>query len=410
MGTNSFPEFRFQNNSIFQNQMIDVGTSAFPVIVDINGDGLPDLLVGDYGYFDSAYMYQGVLHSVFTSKLSYFKNIGKAGNPIFHLVTDNFANLSGLHATSLYPAFYDLDGDGDVDMITGNADGTLWYYNNLAGAGKDPVFAPVQKNYFKIDAGEFSAPQLFDLDEDGLPDLLIGNRKGTLIYYHNTGTRTLPAFTHITDSLGKVDVTDHNLDYDGMSTPFFFKDPFGKTGLIVGSKEGKIHYYTNIDGNLGGRFTLSDSLLTNIIGTALPGSYGISSAACIANLGNPEFMDLVVGNFSGGLNYFSHTSAPTVYTTIEEKGAAPVSQFSVFPNPANKQLFIRVKQKSNSVFLEATLYNSLGQLSMQKSFLSSDQVSLQVSNLPEGIYLLTISSNSPGSIFSKFTAKIVVIH
>jgi hypothetical protein len=303
-----------------------------------------------------------------------------------------------------------MDGDGDMDMITGNADGTLSYFNNTAGPGKEPVFALGQSNYKKIDVGDFSAPQLFDLDGDGLPDLLIGNRKGTIVYYHNTGTLNIPEFTHITDSLGKVDVTDHNLDYDGLSTPFFFKDHSGITGLIVGSKEGRVHYYKDIDSNLGGRFTLSDSLLSNLCGVALPASYGITAAACIANLGDPEFMDLIVGNFSGGLNYFSHKTSPTVYTGIREKVTVTTPPFLVFPNPVNDQFFIKSRQRNLNGYYQADLYNSLGQPVVRKVFPVTDDVSLQVHFLPEGIYLLTVSPLSDLGSVNSFTAKIVVIH
>jgi hypothetical protein len=390
--------------------MIDVGTSAYPVIVDINGDGLPDLLVGNYGYFDSAYSYQGYLHAVFTSKISYFKNTGQQGNPVFHLETDDFAGLSNLHTLALYPAFYDLDEDGDIDMITGNADGTLSYFNNTAGPGKEPVFGPALLNYKKIDVGDFSAPQLFDIDGDGLPDLLIGNRKGTIVYFHNTGTRNSPEFTHITDSLGKVDVTNHNLDYDGLSTPFFFRDLSGKTGLLVGSKEGKVHYYTNIDDNLGGTFTLSDSSLSNLCGIDLPVSYGITTAACIADLEGPAFMDLIVGNFSGGLNYFSHKANPAVYTAIEEKSPASATGFLVYPNPANEQLFIQSTQRPNPGNFQVILYNSQGQCVVQKVFPSIYPVSIHVGNLPESIYFLTVSLLSNTGSINQFTAKIVVIH
>jgi len=409
-GTNDHPVFQFQTHDFFQNEMIDVGTSSSPVIADINGDGLPDLLIGNYGYFDSAYSYQGYLHAVFSSKISYFKNTGQAGNPVFHLVTDDFAGLSGLHSLALHPTFYDLDGDGDMDMITGNADGTLSYFNNIAGAGKEPVFAPVQLNYKNIDGGNFSAPQLFDLDGDGLPDLLIGNQKGTVVYYHNTGTRTSPEFTHVTDSLGKVDVTNHNLDYDGLSTPFFFKDPSGKTGLIVGSKEGKVHYYTNIDNNLGGTFTLSDSLLSGLCGVALPELYGITSAACVANLEDASYMDLIVGNFSGGLNYYSQKTSPAVYTAIEEKGLAVALQFEVTPNPANDQVFIHPLQRQDPGDLRVILYNTLGQPVLQKVFPSANPFSISVGNLPASLYLLNISPHSSLGRVNSFTTKIVVIH
>jgi FG-GAP-like repeat/Secretion system C-terminal sorting domain len=409
-GTNDHPVFQFQTDHFFQNEMIDVGTNSFPIVTDINGDGLPDLLIGNYGEYDSSYYFQATLKSVFTSKISYYKNTGQPNNPSFHLVTDDFADLSGLRGLAFYPTFGDLDGDGDLDMITGNADGSLTYFQNTAGSGHDPVFAPAQTQYQKINAGGFSAPQLFDLDGDGLPDLVIGNQKGTLVYYHNTGTSVLPVFTHVTDSLGKVVVTNPLISYDGYSTPFFFKDLFGKTGLVVGCEEGKVHYYTNIDGNLNGTFTRADSLLTVLCGSPLPSSFGYRTAATIVNLEDPDFMDLIVGNFSGGLNYFSHITSPVVYTAIEKKEPASSPQLLVFPNPADDQIFIQSVQRSNSGYYQIILYNSLGQSVVQTIFLASNPVSIHVGNLPESIYFLTIFPLSPRGQVNPFTTKIVVIH
>ncbi len=408
-GTNDHPVFQFQTDHFFQNEMIDVGTNDYPVITDVNGDGLPDLLIGNYGEYDSSYYSQGYLKSVFTSKISWYKNTGQPNNPSLHLVTDDFANLSGIHGLAFYPTFADLDGDGDPDMITGNADGSLTFFQNTAGTGHDPVFAPPQTHYQDINAGTFSTPQLFDLDRDGLPDLVIGNRKGILGYYHNTGTLASPVFTHVTDSLGKVVVTNPLISYDGYSTPCFFRDPSGKTGLIVGSEEGKVHYYTDIDGNLDGTFTREDSQLDILCGTPLPSSYGYRTAATVAN---PEagFIDLIVGNFSGGLNYFSHKTSPVVYTAINEKVVPSASRFVIYPNPANDHLFIQAEQNSNPGTFQATLYNSWGQPVIQRVLQGSGPFNLSVADLPGSIYFLSLSPLSQQGLVIPFTAKIVVIH
>ena len=74
-------------------------------------------------------------------------------NPAFHLETDDFAEISKFKLLSVYPAFSDLDGDGDADMIIGNSDGKLIYFNNTTGPGEVTCFAPPQYNYQGIDGG-----------------------------------------------------------------------------------------------------------------------------------------------------------------------------------------------------------------------------------------------------------------
>jgi hypothetical protein len=116
-GTNDHPVFQFQTDQFFQNEMIDVGTNAYPVVADVNGDSLPDLLIGNYGEYDSSYYFQGTLKSVFISKIAYYKNTGQPGSPSFRLISDDFGDLSSLHGLAFSPTFADLDGDGDQDMI-----------------------------------------------------------------------------------------------------------------------------------------------------------------------------------------------------------------------------------------------------------------------------------------------------
>ena len=409
-GTNDHPEFTFQTDHFFQNEMIDVGTNAYPVVTDVNGDDLPDLIIGNYGYYDSSYYYQATLQSLFSTRIAYYKNTGQLNDPSFHLITDDFGNLSLLKLLAAYPAFSDLDDDGDVDMITGNEDGSLNYFQNTAGAGKDPVFAPPQFHYKNIDAGNFSAPQLFDLDGDGLTDLVIGNQKGKIVYYHNGGTITSPEFFHVTDSLGNVNVTNPALSYDGFSTPCFFKDPTGNTGLITGCEEGKVHFYTNIDGNLSGTFTLSDSLLSDLCGTALPTGFGYRTAATIFPLQDPDSPDLIVGNFSGGLNYFGSKSKPIVYTGICDRPFPKETRFRLYPNPANQELIISPEQQDIPRPFDVTLVNILGQSIIQAVSESGHSISISVEELPQSIYFIFISPLSGQKFTNSFTTKVLVIH
>ena len=55
MAAMSQPQFNLSTRSFLQDRMIDVGAGAYPVFCDIDQDGLMDLLIGNYGYYDTSY-------------------------------------------------------------------------------------------------------------------------------------------------------------------------------------------------------------------------------------------------------------------------------------------------------------------------------------------------------------------
>ena len=108
-----------------------------------------------------------------------------------------------------------------------------------------------------IDVGKYATPQVFDLDRDGLPDIVCGSQRGLINYYRNTGTVTSPAFNSLAtiDSLGCI-ILQGTGTTDGFTVPFLY-DSLGHTRLLVASENGNISQYDNIDGNLNGCFHLS---------------------------------------------------------------------------------------------------------------------------------------------------------
>jgi len=209
-----------------------------------DGDKLQDLFIGNYGTPRFSWVAYGILHTRYRSQIALYKNIGTPNYPKFQLITNDFANLSALKLVGCYPAFADLDGDGAADMLVGNSNGNLLYLKIRHRPGNLPDYHLRQTNYQNIDAGEFCTPQLFDLDGDSLPDLIFGRRNGSLGFYKNTGTKSNPVFTLITDHLGNVRVTDTLLTYYGYSVPCFFKAKDGKLKLFAGSEFGAIYITT----------------------------------------------------------------------------------------------------------------------------------------------------------------------
>jgi hypothetical protein len=164
----------------------------------------------------------------------------------------NFLNLAQSNlGLRLFPTFGDLNGDGKADMMLGLENGSVAYYQNTT-TGSNPTFAAPVLNYADqtgtaMNAGQYASPQLFDLNNDGKLDLILGKKTGELIYFENTGTTTSPSFTLLNNALGMVD-TD-SLTPDGYSVPHFFRFQ-DTTYLLLGAHDGAIHFYDSIDGSL----------------------------------------------------------------------------------------------------------------------------------------------------------------
>ncbi len=91
-----------------------------------------------------------------------------------------------------YPTALDYTGDGVTDIFCGSEDGRIYYYEGIgftegrwkvkaAKALTDPAGEPIR-------CGSFSAPQLADVDGDGLLDLLCGWNDGCIRWFAGNGT------------------------------------------------------------------------------------------------------------------------------------------------------------------------------------------------------------------------------
>lgn len=257
-GSNQNPNFSLVRKNHFQNEEIEHGVGSIPVLFDFNEDGLKDLLVANF------YKYKTATERV--SSIAYYLNTGTANNPEFTFIDNDLLNLSQNNlGLRLVPTFADLDNDNDQDMIIGHDDGTLTYYENQSiGSGAQFTIAPtpvLDQLSSTIDVGQFAYPQLFDLNKDNLTDLIIGDKNGAIAYYQNTGTINTPQFTLVTNNLGGVDLSGGF--NNAFVAPNFIRNN-DTTYLFVGTNDGDIAFYDSIDNNLTGNFNQVTNRLANI--------------------------------------------------------------------------------------------------------------------------------------------------
>jgi hypothetical protein len=377
IGANDSVVLSFMQNNFLQDNMIETGQGAYPRFFDYDNDGDEDLFIGNYGYFSDS--------TLFPAKIALYKNIGNATFPTFSLITDDFAGIhaSNINFTSIIPAFGDLDGDGDADLVVGTGTGKLQYYRKDPGPNDNFVLA--QSNYMGIDVGNYAAPQLVDVDRDGLLDLLIGEETGVVNYYHNSGTASVPNFVFVSGFWGSVNVQQPTFT-TGFSIPYLW-DNNGAYVLLVGSERGWLYRYDNIDGNLAGNFTLTDSMYVST-------HQGLRIAPWMADLNNDTIPDLIIGNYAGGVSFFKGTTPSSV------EDPASITTFNLYPNPAKENVTVVSNLPANELPATISIWSASGQ-KITETVMSFSSTSLDLTHFSKGVYIIEFRTASGNVAYRK---------
>jgi hypothetical protein len=158
--------------------------------VDLNNDGYRDILSGSYSRMEGSMA--GLFQVLWGEKGGKFKQAavlnGTDKEPLIIPIKDKSQMTRNICTR---PTAVDWNGDGKLDLVVGNFEGTFYVFNG-EGPGKfapkpEPLMAENEPLKIK---GHHGDPFIVDWDRDGDLDVLSGSSEGGVQWAENTGGKT----------------------------------------------------------------------------------------------------------------------------------------------------------------------------------------------------------------------------
>jgi hypothetical protein len=385
-GTAKRPIFTYQNNQFLVGQTVDLGGGSIPVFVDIDNDGDKDLVVATQGQFTQTFNSN--------DRLVLFKNIGSKVKAAYELVDTNFLNLN-VGATKIQriiPSFGDLNGDGKQDLLIGDLNGKMHFYLNTS-VGTSISFTKESSDYFNMYGGTSAAPQLIDLNKDGKLDIVMGRKNGSLAYFENKGSTTMPNFTATPsiDSIGKITAAEMVISggtpyyFDGYSIPHVCDlDRDGNYEILLGSEQGRVFLFRNFDANPN-RVCEELTQLYADAAANTPSNlfFGSRTSVSSADLDGDSIPEILIGNTRGGIRMYE-AKITGVISSIKEQSSSSAS-WILFPNPAKS--IVSVRTDKNSAGMTYAIFDNMGRAWLNGN-LEAYETAIQIHSLPAGLYFI----------------------
>lgn len=252
----------------------------------------------------------------------------------------NWTNVASGVTDNLYSVFFK---DANHGWIVGD-NSTIRFYNGINWNAQS----------LGIDIGYNAAPFMFDLDEDGKKDLLIGNDPGNIWFFKNVGSDDDPAFSYgfrmniglkDEEEEGRINFID--IDVGQFATPQVADwTGDGVKDLIIGNGEGNVFFFKGtitIGTQAQGLISLpANRILTfesekKVQASNLDIDVGRMSAPLVIDWNKDGGLDLLVGAECGSIDVFLNDSPyqpPQFSASNKVQGPPTLLQIGLYSTPA----------------------------------------------------------------------------
>ncbi|MEM6263861.1 MAG: T9SS type A sorting domain-containing protein [Bacteroidota bacterium] len=352
------------------------GTASF---VDIDNDGDFDMFVDFYN--DTSYQ----------STIRYFQNTGTPTNPAFVAQTGSANPFDGeVFSDLIFSSFVDIDGDGDVDAFIGGYYGEVTYYENT-GTATSPTFTErtgMGNPLDGVDVGEYAFPAFADIDGDGDFDAFLGEYDQNINYYENTGTSTSPIFTERTGTLNP---------FDGIVPGGFLAllttdlDEDGDTDFFIRSVGFTMPYSVSLDYFLNTGTTTSPNFVQQ-----MPGDNPFNGLD-VGEVQVPSFVDIdgdgdqdvFFSDYNGNFKYFRNGFPTSIFDSRNNDADDRLSDF--YPNPSQDGRVNLNYAAEGFGQVEVSVFDRAGKVLNTQTLQvvnGNNQLSFDFSALSTGLYMV----------------------
>ena len=189
--------------------------------MDLNSDGQIDILSGSYSRMGNPMA--GLFQVLYGNADGTFKKAvelkGTDNKPLIIPPDDKQGDTESICTR---PTAVDWDGDGDLDLVVGNFTGTFYLFTGEGGGKFAPKAAQIKtgRKSLKI-KGHHSDPFVIDWDGDGDLDILSGSANGGVQWAENTaGAKKTPELKKFVDLIAAPKEARHECRPNEVTSPF----------------------------------------------------------------------------------------------------------------------------------------------------------------------------------------------